>query len=76
MACGEDRGRERRSVVIDRAEALGLVQEMIPNRNLVNHCVATEVIMEALARHFELAPADVKRWSLAGLLHDLDYAET
>lgn len=76
MACGEDRGCERRSVVIERAEALLLVQEMIPNRNLVNHCVATDVIMEALARHFELAPVDVERWSLAGLLHDLDYAET
>ena len=32
--------------------------------------------MEALARHFELPDADVKRWALAGLLHDLDYATT
>jgi putative nucleotidyltransferase with HDIG domain len=61
---------------MDRAEALALVQEMIPNRNLVNHCVATEIIMEALARHFGLPEADVERWALAGLLHDLDYAET
>jgi putative nucleotidyltransferase with HDIG domain len=62
--------------VITRAEALALVEERIPNRNLVNHCVATEVIMEALARHLELSDADVERWALAGLLHDLDYAET
>lgn len=62
--------------MMDRAAALALVQERIPNANLVNHCVATEVIMEALARHFGLAEVDVERWALAGLLHDLDYAET
>lgn len=62
--------------MIDRTEALALVREMIPNKNLVNHCVATEVIMEALARHFGLSEEDVARWALAGLLHDLDYAQT
>lgn len=61
---------------MDRAAALTLVRERIPAANLVNHCVATEVIMEALARHFGLAETDVERWALAGLLHDLDYAET
>lgn len=59
-----------------REEALVLVSERIPNRNLVNHCIATEIIMEALALHFQLSDADVERWALAGLLHDLDYAET
>lgn len=62
--------------MIDRASALALVKERIPNANLVNHCVATEVIMTALARHFGLDESDVERWALAGLLHDLDYAET
>jgi len=61
---------------MERSEAYALVTERIDNRNLVNHCVAVEVIMEALARHMELADADVARWGLAGLLHDLDYAET
>lgn len=61
---------------MDRADAIALVREMIPNGNLVNHCIATEVIMEALARHFHLDEEDVRRWALAGLLHDLDYAET
>lgn len=61
---------------MDRAAAYQLVTERIGNRNLVNHCVAVEVIMEALARRFELSDADVARWGLAGLLHDLDYAET
>ena len=50
--------------------------ERIPQRNLVNHCVATEIIMRALAERLDLAPDDVERWGLAGLLHDLDYAET
>ena len=62
--------------MMDRDTALALVRERIPNANLVNHCIATEVIMEALARHFELPEADVERWAMAGLLHDLDYAET
>jgi len=62
--------------VISRDEAFALVTERIPNRNLVNHCVATEVIMEALATHLGLSASDVERWALAGLLHDVDYAET
>ncbi|MHB8761321.1 MAG: HD domain-containing protein [Coriobacteriia bacterium] len=61
---------------MDRSEALALVHEMVPNRNLVNHCVATEIIMEALARHFGMAGDGVERWALAGLVHDLDYAQT
>jgi putative nucleotidyltransferase with HDIG domain len=62
--------------VISREEAYALVEERIPQRNLVNHCVATEVLMAALAQRLELPAADVERWSLTGLLHDLDYAET
>lgn len=62
--------------MMQRAEAVALVREMIPNANLVNHCVATEIIMEALARRFGLAEEDVQRWALTGLLHDLDYAQT
>jgi hypothetical protein len=61
---------------VDRSDAFRLVSQRIPARNLVNHCVAVERIMGALARDFDLAEADVERWELAGLLHDLDYAET
>jgi putative nucleotidyltransferase with HDIG domain len=61
---------------VDRSEAFALVSARIPSVNLVNHSVAVELIMGALARHFELTDADVARWELAGLLHDLDYAET
>jgi putative nucleotidyltransferase with HDIG domain len=61
---------------MDRSEAYELVTARIPSRNLVNHSVAVELIMGALARHFALSEADVARWELAGLLHDLDYATT
>jgi len=62
--------------MIARDEALALVVERIPQRNLVNHCVATEVIMRALAARLGESADDVERWGLAGLLHDLDYAQT
>ncbi|MDZ4168932.1 MAG: HDIG domain-containing protein [Coriobacteriia bacterium] len=62
--------------MISREEAYALVVERIPQRNLVSHCVATELIMRALATRLGLPSADVERWGLAGLLHDLDYAET
>jgi putative nucleotidyltransferase with HDIG domain len=62
--------------VIARDVAYALVTERIPQRNLVNHCVATELIMRALAERLGLDEADTERWALAGLLHDLDYAET
>ena len=52
---------------MERTEALALVEERIPQRNLVNHCVAVECIMEALARRFALPASDIERWSLAGL---------
>lgn len=62
--------------MIAREEALALVEERIPQRNLVNHCIAAEIIMGALARHLGKCTEEVEAWELAGLLHDLDYAET
>lgn len=62
--------------MISRDEAFALVTERIPQRNLVSHCVATEIIMHALAERLGCDDADAERWALAGLLHDLDYAET
>jgi len=62
--------------VISRDDAYTLVTERIPQRNLVSHCVATEIIMGALAERLGLSAQDADRWAIAGLLHDLDYAET
>lgn len=61
---------------MDREEALELVREHIPQSNLVNHCLATEAIMGALAERLGCTPEVRAKWELAGLLHDLDYAET
>lgn len=62
--------------MISRSEAYALVTERIPQANLANHCVATEIIMRALAERLSIPAADADRWAIAGLLHDLDYAET
>lgn len=57
---------------ITRAEALTLVRSRINNENLVNHSVAAEAVMRAVAARLG---EDQEKWGLAGLLHDLD-AET
>jgi putative nucleotidyltransferase with HDIG domain len=58
---------------LNREEALRLVRERVKNENLVNHMIAAEAIMGALARRLG---GDEERWRLAGLLHDLDVEET
>lgn len=58
---------------INRADALALMQQYIPQDNLRKHCLATEAIMRKLAEKLGYDP-DV--WGIAGLLHDLDYVET
>lgn len=62
--------------MISRDEAYALVTERIPQPNLISHCVATEVLMGAVARQLGQSDTDIARWEIAGLLHDLDYAET
>jgi putative nucleotidyltransferase with HDIG domain len=58
---------------MNREEALALVRERVKNENLVNHMIAAEAIMGALAGRLG---GDEARWRLAGLLHDLDVEET
>ena len=54
---------------ITREEAVQLLQEHIKNPNLYKHCLASEAVMAALA---DRLGEDREKWSLAGLLHDLD----
>jgi putative nucleotidyltransferase with HDIG domain len=54
---------------ISRDEALELLRQHIKNPNLIKHCLASEAVMKALA---ERLGEDQEKWSLAGLLHDLD----
>lgn len=54
---------------IEREDALALVQQHIKNQNLINHSLAAEAVLRAMA---ERLGEDVDKWGLAGLLHDLD----
>ncbi len=58
---------------MDRAEAWGLLTGRIEADHLVKHSLASEAIMRHLARRLG---EDEEAWGLAGLLHDLDFAET
>jgi putative nucleotidyltransferase with HDIG domain len=58
---------------LDREQSLELVRDRVKNENLVNHMLAAEAIMGALARRLG---GDEDRWRMAGLLHDLDVEET
>lgn len=52
-----------------RKEALDSVRENVENENLVKHMLATEAIMQALAKRLG---ENVNEWGLTGLLHDID----
>jgi len=54
---------------ITRGRALDLLKQQLSNQNLIKHCLASEAVMRALARHFS---EDEELWGLTGLLHDLD----
>ena len=52
-----------------RTEAIKLLNEYIKNPRMINHCLASEAVMIALAKQLG---RDEAKWGLAGLLHDLD----
>jgi len=56
-----------------RDECIGVLKANCANKNLFKHMLATEAVMAGLA---EKLGEDVEAWSLAGLMHDLDYDET
>ena len=55
---------------MNREKALSILKENLSNKNLIKHSLAVEAIMRALARRLG---QDEEKWSLAGLLHDIDY---
>ncbi len=59
--------------MIERAEALRLMESKIANKNLRKHIYSVEAGMVRLAKHFG---EDENIWGLTGLLHDLDYDVT
>lgn len=52
-----------------REEAFDSVKDNVENENLLKHMLATETIMETLARRLG---EDEDEWGLTGLLHDID----
>lgn len=59
--------------MIDRAEALKLVEASGASPSLQKHALATEAVMRSLAERLR---ADADLWAITGLLHDLDYPAT
>jgi putative nucleotidyltransferase with HDIG domain len=56
-------------MTMTRDEALSLLGQYIKNDRMINHSLASEAVMRALARRLG---RDEEKWGLAGLLHDLD----
>lgn len=56
--------------MLDRREALHLLQEYLKDEKMIKHCIAVEAIMRSLARRLG---EDEELWGLIGLLHDIDY---
>ena len=52
-----------------RDQALELLKKYVKNENMIKHCLASEAVMKAVA--IKLGE-DADKWSLAGLLHDID----
>ncbi len=59
--------------MLSRDDGVKLVKRHVRNKNLQKHMFATEAVMDALA---DRLGEDRNLWSMAGLLHDLDYDET
>src|SRR5271157_4655648 len=55
--------------MITKEDAVALLSQYIKNDRILYHCYATEAVMRALARRLG---QDEEKWSIAGLLHDLD----
>ena len=54
---------------MNRKEALESIKANVENENLIKHMLATEAIMQALAKRLG---EDEEEWGLTGLLHDID----
>ena len=55
---------------MQRTEARELFYELTETPSLIRHARTVELVMEALAKHYD---EDVEKWAITGLLHDADY---
>ncbi|MDD5099467.1 MAG: HDIG domain-containing protein [Syntrophales bacterium] len=54
---------------MNRNEAEELLRKYVKNERMLDHSIASEAVLRALARRLG---RDEERWGLAGLLHDID----
>lgn len=59
--------------MVSRNEALDLIKRQNPEYHMIQHAEASELVMRALARHFD---EDEELWGMTGLLHDVDFPRT
>jgi hypothetical protein len=59
--------------MINREQAIGIVEEHVSNENLVKHMIGVGAIMKGLAENLD---EDPQLWEVVGILHDVDYEET
>jgi len=52
---------------------LDLLKQNVENPKMIAHCMASEAVLRALARH---CGADEDLWGITGLLHDIDVEKT
>jgi hypothetical protein len=55
--------------LLTRAQAFELVNKNVQKKNVIYHMIAVEAVIRALAKHLV---EDDEKWSLVGLLHDVD----
>ena len=67
--------------IMNRDEALKIVDELVKSPNIRKHCLAAEAAMRTLARELRRKNSELKikenfseeDWGVVGLLHDADY---
>jgi len=57
----------------DYREAEAILKEYITDQQIYLHCLETEIVMRALAKHLG---ENEEEWGIVGLLHDLDWQLT
>lgn len=55
--------------MVSRESALEVLKTYVKNPKMIMHCIASEVVLRAIARRLN---QDEDAWGLAGLLHDID----
>ncbi len=58
---------------MERNELFKALKEKVKDKHLINHMLATEAVMGAVAKRLG---EDEEKWGTAGLLHDIDYEVT